>query len=484
MWASRCPPLPLPRTDGATLTANPSPAPPHPRWRRRLLPLTGLVLVGVGLFIFYRPTPRPTPPDPKADNLEPAVVSSVRAAREQVLAAPSSAKAWGYFGEVLLANELEDEARICFTEAERLEPGTARWPYLRAVPLLNRGDAEAAVTHLRRAVELADEQNQAPRLVLAETLLLLGRPTEAEPHIRHAREQKPDDPRARFDAGLLAAAGQDWETARGHLLGCLDSPYSRQRARVHLAAVCRRLGDAAKADDYQAEADRLPPDWDWVDPTVAGYQRWAVKKKNSYKIAESLEAQGRFAEAVRVVAPVAEEYPDDDTAQLELGRLLAQKGDYQEAEVALRRARQLAPHKVHAHYYLSLVRLQLGEAHERAGDKTRAGAYYQDTASLARAALAVKPDYGFAHMALGLALKHLGRPAEALTELQQAVLCSPEYAEIHKHLADLLADLGRRDEARVRYEQALRLAPPEAPWRAAAQARLADLQKPAKKPGG
>ena len=36
--------------------------------------------------------------------------------------------------------------------------------------------------------------------------------------------------------------------------------------------------------------------------------------------------------------------------------------------------------------------------------------------------LARKPDYGYAHMALGLALRHLGRRAEALRELREALL--------------------------------------------------------------
>src|SRR5215212_6711422 len=100
--------------------------PPHSapgRFRRARV--IAVLLVGIGGaylgYRFSRPTP-PDPPDPKAETLEPAVVMSVRTARERVLREPTSAKAWGELGEVFFANELEDEARVCFAEAGRLDP--------------------------------------------------------------------------------------------------------------------------------------------------------------------------------------------------------------------------------------------------------------------------------------------------------------------------------------------------------------------------
>ena len=96
---------------------------------------------------------------------------------------------------------------------------------------------------------------------------------------------------------------------------------------------------------------------------------------------------------------------------------------------------------------------------------------------LAREALARKPDYGFAHMSLGLALKQLGKKTEAVKSLEEAVRCTPEYADIHLHLAEALADAGRAADAVPRFEEALRLAPPDWPRRTTAEARLAELKK-------
>ena len=397
-----------------------TPIRPLPPVRRFRWPhVIAVLLVGVVGFLgyrFYYRSPPPIPPDPKADTLEPAVVASIRRARERVLNEPTSAKAWGDLGEVFFANELLDEARDCFAEAGRLDPKSPRWPYLEAVILVNRGDREGELPYLRRAIDLVgdrDDENPGPRFVLAESLLLLGRREEAEPHIRRVLERKPADPHARFDAGLLAIASEDWEVARGHLLKCLDSPYTRQKCRIQLAAVCRRLGDLTRADEFQIEANRMPADADWVDPIIDSCLLRAAKKRSAFKVAENLESQGRFAEAVRVVLPVVEEYPDDDVAQSFVGRLFAQLGEFALAERALRRARQLAPQKVQPHYLLSLVLIQEGEKRKQGGDKVRAEALFREAASLAREALAIKPDYGLAHMAHGLALNDLGRRPSA-----------------------------------------------------------------------
>ncbi len=176
----------------------------------------GRFWVGVGLLLFAgaatavagwwflgRPPAPPTPPEAKGGQLDPAIAEAVRAARERVLKEPRSAQAWGDLGEVFLANELEDESRPCFAEAERLDPRNPRWPYFQAGPLLNRGDLESALPLLRRAAELCpaddDDAAAAIRLRLAEALLVLGRQDEAETQIEFALGRQPNDPRALFD---------------------------------------------------------------------------------------------------------------------------------------------------------------------------------------------------------------------------------------------------------------------------------------------
>ncbi len=325
----------------------------------------GAGAAGAGWWFLGRSPVPPAPPEAKGDQLDPDVVTAVRAARERALKEPRSPQAWGDLGEVFLANELEDESRPCFAEAERLDPRNPRWPYFQAGPLLNRGDSESALPLLRRAVELCpadDDAASAIRLRLAEALLILGQQDEVETQIEFALGRQPDDPRALFDRALLRASRENWEEARADLLRCLGSPFTQQKARVQLAAVCQRLGDEVQAEAYRAQADRLPPDVSWLDPFVEEYLHWAVLKRQRYRLADELEAAGRFRQAAAEVWPLTTEYPDDYLAQMTLGKLLAQMGDYAEAEPALRRALRLAPDMVQTHYYLALLLLQEGEA--------------------------------------------------------------------------------------------------------------------------
>jgi tetratricopeptide (TPR) repeat protein len=470
------------------MTAAQNPQGRRPLGRRKRWLLAGLLLAvvvmsgAIALRCFRTSPSPPTPPEAKGDLLEPAVVTAIEVIRDNVLKDPNSARAWGDLGEVFLANELEEESSVCFAEAERLDPSNPRWPYFQSGPLLNRGEREAALTYLVRAVERYEAEGEtatAPRLRLAETLLFLGRLDEAEVHIRRALDRQPEDPRVHFDLALLAISREDWETAHAHLLRCLGSPFTQQKARVQLAAVCSRLGDAPSADEFHTQAERLPPDRDWIDSFITEYLHFAKKKRKRYKLAEQFESAGRFRESVAVLRPLAADFPDDYLPQMTLGKILAQTGDYRGAEEALRKALHLAPEKVQTHYYLSYLLLKKGEEAGREGDSGRARAeeLFREAASLARQALAIKPDYGYAHMALGLSLKHLGERAEALAALRQAVRCNPEFAELHFHLGEMLAEEGQAAEACPRLKMALQLAPPGVAWRPAAEARLAELKK-------
>ncbi len=453
----------------------------HRHVKRQWIFVVGtIVLIGgaiAGYFALRSDSKPPAlvPPDPQGEHLEQSVLLAIKAMRERVLKEPESANAWGSLGEAFLGNEIEEEARICFVEAERLEPGNPRWPYFQGIISVNRGDRVAAIPYFQRAVERGQQEpeaNRVTRIVLAETLHFLGKPDQAGDYVLEVLAADPQNVRAHFLAGLIAIGREEWETARAHLLKCLGSPFARQRARIQLAAVSLRLGDAGKAEELQQEANRLPADADWFDPYIREYLEMAVKKKSRYKLAESLEASGRFAEAARILGPMTREFPDDDMPHLMFGRQCARLGDYVNAEKSLRRALLLAPQKVQAHYFLSLMLVMKGDSLEGQNNRAQALACFEEADARARKALELKPDYGLAHMALGLALKRRDKLLEAAAELQEAVRCTPEHSEIHWQLAEVLFEQGKFDEARRRYEYAIQNAPPGTIWTEKAKERL------------
>jgi tetratricopeptide (TPR) repeat protein len=440
----------------------------------RLL-LGGLLVVGAGLaaglgWWGWRWYSAPVPPVLDLDPDDTALVASVEQARLKIRQDPYSGAAWGHLGKLLRAAGYDEPALRCFAEAEQLDPRNPRWPYLQG-DALARPDPDAALPHLRRAVDLCGDGNAqtvAPRLRLAQVLLAAGDGDGAEVQLRRALEAEPDNPAAYLYLGILAADRDDLEASRKYLLRCLHSPWTRQHACVQLAAVCHRLGDARAAAEFSRKAATLPRDTHWPDPFVMEYAQLDVGRASRFRIIERLESQGRFADAVLQLRELADQHQDYITYAT-LGKDLAQAGNGSEAEQALRAAIQLAPENAQAYYLLA--RVQWGRAGQER-DQAKAQEVFAAAAGNARQALQRRPDHALAHLVLGMAEKSLGKRDLALASLQKAVRCGPELSDPHLYLGEMLSEDGHTDEARRQLEQAVQLAAPDDPRPRAALERL------------
>jgi tetratricopeptide (TPR) repeat protein len=443
--------------------------------------LLASVAAGIAVYLWRSRETPPLPPDVPGEGTEPAVVSVIEILRKRVLEQPRSAEAWGNLGTAFFVNTLPEPSRPCFSQAERLDPANPRWPYFHGLSLVNAGDPTAALPFLRRAVEVserADRGHNAPRLALAEALLALGQLDEAEGHFSQVLARQPDDPRARLGLGRLAAAREDWETSRSHLLRCRHNPRARQKASALLAAVCRRLGDVAGAGRYRRDAERLPGDADWDDRYQMEAATWAVSKYSRYAVLWRLETSGRFVEAADLARKLAEDYPDDVFPLLALGRDLHELGRHREAEENLRQALLVAPESVKAHFELGRIMLEKGEGLSRlAGGEASARECFREAAEHARRALAIQPDFGHGHAVLGIARNHLGERTSAVEALRQAVQCSPESATFHFVLGKALAEDGQEVEARHHLENALEFGTGDERWKKDALQILDALKK-------
>lgn len=192
---------------------------------------------------------------------------------------------------------------------------------------------------------------------------------------------------------------------------------------------------------------------------IAGTRRIGCKTRP--RAPQASPERGSFSTAVRAALDgILADYPEDDAAYLTKGRVLTRLGQFQLAETHLRQALKMAPEKIQAYYFLSLALLLHGETVLLAknSDRAQADALFEQSAAAARRALEGAPDFGRAHMALGRALKQLGRKPEALAALRQAVHCNPEFVDNHLFLGEMLAEEGHRAEAQHYLEQALLLA--------------------------
>jgi tetratricopeptide (TPR) repeat protein len=407
-----------------------------------------------------------------------ALVAAVEQARQQIRQDPYSGAAWGHLGKLLRAAGYVEPAVRCLAEAERLDPRNPRWPYLQGDALARR-DPDAALPHLRRAVDLCgdrDAETVAPRLRLAEVLLAKGEGDEAEVQLQRALEAEPDNPSVSLYLGILAfdrategeSAQKLLEASRKHFLRCRHSPWTQQRACAQLAAVCQRLGDTKAAAEFSQKAGTLPRDLHWPDPFVMEYLQLDVGRASRFRIIERLEAQGRFADAVFQLREMVEQNPDYKT-YVGLGKDLAQVGNVAEAEQALRSAIQLAPENAQAYYLLA--RVQWSRAQQER-EQAKAQEAFAAAAANARQVLQRRPDHALAHLVLGMAVKALGKREEAMASLQRAVQCAPELSDPHLYLGEMLLEDGQTDEARKHLEQAVQLARPDDPRPRAALERL------------
>jgi Flp pilus assembly protein TadD/2-polyprenyl-3-methyl-5-hydroxy-6-metoxy-1,4-benzoquinol methylase len=147
----------------------------------------------------------------------------------------------------------------------------------------------------------------------------------------------------------------------------------------------------------------------------------------------TLEEQGRIAEAMARYDAAAQADPRCARAHLNRGNILLARAQVDEARDAYQLAVACDPHYAAAPF-------NLGNLHYRAGEYERAARDYQ-------VAIDIKPDFVDALVAMGNALDNLGRTAEAVASYERALAINPGYAEVHFNLAVLATTQGRHEEA-------------------------------------
>lgn len=237
------------------------------------------------------------------------------------------------------------------------------------------------------------------------------------------------------------------------------------RPLVYLGNDARAQGQAEAAAGYYRQALALEPG----NGVVAA------------NLANALQDQGHGEEAAAVLRQVVAAHPDWDEARYNLGGVLQRAGRLAEAREQYRQVGTRSPH-------YALARNNLGTAWEADGQPDSALALYQQALTaapglgdarrnlerlrrqaegqleerfaagppqaaeaLARAWLAVDPDWPRVRFFLAAALFAQQRYSESLRVNQELVDARPHDAEACLQLANVLAALGRREQAAAVY---------------------------------
>ncbi|HTU89466.1 MAG TPA: tetratricopeptide repeat protein [Gemmataceae bacterium] len=428
-------------------SASQSVASPAARGRCRYLALAILSVgvagaAGLGWRLWLRPRPV-EPPGVEPAGVDPAIFRAVERARAEVRQQPSSAQSWGRLGMILLVHQFRDEARICLARAEQLDRRDVRWPYYQALAL--RLSDPDAVVHLRRAVVLAEEAEETPRLLLGELLVQCGQLDEAETIFGDILKRDAHNSRAHLGLARAAFERDDLPASLTHLQEAKSDLRTRKAAQALLAKVQQRRGDRAAAEEALRLARSLPEDDPWPDPLAEQFQALGVGRLMTLARAYSLIQQDRIPEAIQLIQQSLEDYPDQGRDWVLLGRAFLRGKNVPAAEQAFRTALQKEPSFVEANFYLGVVLFFQSKPRE-------AAPYFQRATEL-------KPDYAQAYYNLGHCLKQQGDRPGALAAFRKAVACDPQYANARTNLGELLAEDGQIDAA---LEQLRRAAPDDA----------------------
>jgi tetratricopeptide (TPR) repeat protein len=154
---------------------------------------------------------------------------------------------------------------------------------------------------------------------------------------------------------------------------------------------------------------------------------------------------GMYSDAETLYRMTIRKNPDSWMAHNNLGVLLADIKQTNEAMAHYQKALELNPNNAEAHNNIGFLLFNMGRTDE-------AMAHYQK-------ALLYNPNYTEAHNNLGIVLGKMGRTNEAMAHFLKALQFNPYYDKAHCNLGHLLANMGRIDEAMVHFKNALELNP-------------------------
>jgi protein O-GlcNAc transferase len=161
---------------------------------------------------------------------------------------------------------------------------------------------------------------------------------------------------------------------------------------------------------------------------------------------QAIEAQrhGDLVEAARLYREVLSLDPRNEAACGNLAIIAAQQGDLTGAERLFRQSLALRPNP-EGFNNLGMLLLQRGRA--------------ADAIAAHRRAIALRPDYAAAHLALGNALKQQGELEAALAAYREVVRLDPAAADAHNNIGVVLQRQGKLDDALAAYRAAAALQP-------------------------
>jgi len=289
----------------------------------------------------------------------------------------------------------------------------------------------------------------------------------AEQIIEVARLADPDPWRNRLRELLYRFASQDRRKSLRELAKSARIEELPAVSVILLGGTLFNMGDPTGAEAVLREGQRLYPGDVWInfnlgeclerlarrDEAIRYYMAArSLRPETAHDLAHALERKGETDQAIALFQDLARLRPEDGRHLGCLGAALKGRGRSHEATAVLEAAIATSRAAIGLKPDLPGTHIALGNALKELGKQDEAITEYRE-------ALRLKPDYAMAHNDLGLALTNQGELREAIAEFREALRLKPDYPAAHNSLGVALKDQGKLDEAIVEFRETLRLKP-------------------------
>ncbi len=381
----------------------------------------------------------PPLPDLTLDRFPPASRDALQPLLDAARRAPDDAAPVGRLAMALQAWELWDAAHAAYQRARVLAPSTFEWSYLDAIVLQRLGRAEDAVVALNAALAIKGDYLPA-RVKLAESLHSGGKEEESVALFAALVKDPAAEPVAEFALGRAAASARQYEEAVTHLTKATAQFPEYGAAYYVLARAYRALGRTDDAQHALEAHQRYGARWPAIDdPVLAAVSTIRTDARVLLQRGAKLAAAGDLAGAVAAHEEALRQDPTYGQAHVELIALYGGLKNWTKAEEHYRAAVALGADPEEAHYNHGVL-LGLQERWDEAAD-----AY--------RLALEVNPLNPRAHNNLGQILERRRAFEDAATSYQRAVDADPAFRLARFNLGRMLIALGRPRDAIAQLQQ-------------------------------
>ena len=380
-------------------------------------------------------------------------------------------EAFGQLAMTYHAHQLGPSAQAAYRDAQLLAPRDPRWPYLLGQVYQDTAKTEQAIAAFEAVLALSPEHKPALH-ALGRAALQRGELDKAQA----AFEKLLDAPDSRAAAlaglGMIAMARNDPRGAVARLEEALQLAPGAARLRQPLAMAWRAAGDAAKAQAALLGFSPDAPEPGVPDPLVRVLADKAATSRALLQRGQRYGQEGKFDLAAQAFKAAAQSQPNDAATLVNLGISLANLGQLEPAEQALRRSLAVDANNPVAQFSLAIVcdrqgrdadaralytaiigrdprhhqaRLYLADALLRSGDADTAVRIYSE-ALAQQATPRTRLSLAFAQIKAG----HFG---QAKAQLEQGLATDPRDIGMANALVRLLSaapDASVRDGARAR----------------------------------